>query len=75
MKVPIVCCEPDCANNGITVNEVSKINPQDLDDFYESFDGSSPEDHCPLCGNLGVIEDPYFEHEWERKYYDREMSY
>ncbi len=71
MVVPIVCREPGCAGAGETVNEVSGINPQDLDDFYEAFGKPDPEDHCTLCGRLGIAEDPRFEHEWERKYYDR----
>ena len=46
MVVPIICREPDCVSAGETINEVSGINPQDLDDFYE---------------RLGIAEDPLFE--------------
>jgi len=69
--VPIICHEPDCTNNGEVVNEVSGLNPQQLDDFYEGYDESCPEDHCPVCGKLGIAEDPLFEREWEHKYYDQ----
>lgn len=72
MIIPIICCEPDCTGAGEAVNEVAGINPQDLDDLYEAFDEPDPEDYCPFCGKLGIAEDPLFEHEWERKYYDQE---
>ena len=70
MIVPIICRELDCVNNGGTINQVSGLNPQDLDGFYEGYIKPEGEDYCPKCGKLGVAEDPEFEHQWERNYYD-----
>lgn len=58
VSVPIVCMTEGCPLRGETINVVSEIEPQYLDAFYEDYDDSSPEDHCPLCGELGVACDP-----------------
>jgi hypothetical protein len=71
MIIPIVCDTQDCTKAGQEVNRVSGILPPDLDLFYEGHDGSELEDQCPVCGQAGVAEDPIFEHEWEKKYFDK----
>ena len=70
MIVPIVCWTDGCPNRGTEVNRVHGLNPQDLDLFFEGYDESEPEDHCPLCKELGVAEDPSIEHPWELKYFE-----
>lgn len=57
-SVPLVCETTGCNNSGNVVNLVSGIIPQDLDLFYEDYDGSAPEDRCPLCGQPAIAQDP-----------------
>ena len=63
MKIPNVCETTGCANEGRAVNIVSGIPDSEIDLFYESFDGPDEADYCPLCGALGVAEDPVNEDE------------
>lgn len=56
--VPIVCLTGGCAGRGRLVNVVSGLLEEDLDSFYEGYDESCPEDYCPICGELGVADDP-----------------
>lgn len=57
--IPIICENPHCANLDNLVNVVSGITTDDMDLFYESYDGTDAEDYCPVCGELGVAEDPW----------------
>jgi hypothetical protein len=56
VAVPIICENPRCPNFGQIINVVSEI--EDIDLFYENYDGSVSEDYCIVCGELGVAEDP-----------------
>lgn len=58
LKIPIVCENDQCKNHGNAFNIVSGINIKDIDLFYESYDGSVEQDYCPICGQLGIAEDP-----------------
>ncbi|WKZ51201.1 MAG: hypothetical protein QY329_00445 [Anaerolineales bacterium] len=58
VKIPIVCENGQCSNFGGTINVISEIAAEDLDLFYENYDGSVEYDYCPICGELGVAEDP-----------------
>jgi hypothetical protein len=58
MKVPIFCETEGCPNSGKVVNWVTNIPVEDLDLFYEGYDGSEEADYCNICGELGVAEDP-----------------
>ncbi len=71
MIIPIVCYTEDCANLGKTINVVRGILPSDVDDFFEGYDGDCAEDWCPTCHVLGVAEDPFMEHEWENRYFEK----
>lgn len=59
LKIPIVCENNECENYGILINVVGEINIGDIDLFYENYDGSIEYDYCPICGELGVAEDPF----------------
>ncbi|MDD9875081.1 MAG: hypothetical protein OXU22_06040 [Gammaproteobacteria bacterium] len=56
IAVPIICENPQCGGCGRVVNIVGEI--EDMDLFYESYDGSDDSDYCRVCGKLGVAEDP-----------------
>ncbi|MCC6299039.1 MAG: hypothetical protein IT314_07055 [Anaerolineales bacterium] len=58
IKVPILCENSHCRNFGNIVNIVSEISMEDIDLFYEGYDGSVDQDYCPVCGELGIAEDP-----------------
>lgn len=58
LQIPIVCENNKCNNYGKIINIVSEINVDDIDLFYENYDGSVEDDYCPICGELGVAEDP-----------------
>jgi len=58
VDIPIVCENKQCENCGNLVNVVRGINIEDLNLFYENYDDSVEQDHCPICGELGVAEDP-----------------
>lgn len=58
VEIPIVCENAQCLNFGKTLNVISEIAVDDLDLFYEDYDGSVEYDYCPICGELGVAEDP-----------------
>jgi hypothetical protein len=58
MKIPIVCEIAVCPNSWRVVNVVSEIDEDNIDLFFEGYDDSEPEDHCTVCGALGVAEDP-----------------
>lgn len=55
--IPIICENPQCLNFSHQINSVSEIAEDDIDLFYESYDGSDERDYCPICKNLGVAED------------------
>ncbi len=52
IEIPIVCETAQCENSGKLVNTVSGIRFEDLDLFYENYDDSVEQDHCPICGEL-----------------------
>ena len=56
--IPITCGNPQCRNFNELVNMVSGVTMENMDLFYESYDGSDTEDYCLVCGELGVAEDP-----------------
>lgn len=56
--IPIICENNQCSNYGKTINVISEIAEDDLDLFYENYDGSVPEDYCSVCEELGIAEDP-----------------
>ncbi|MBI3537601.1 MAG: hypothetical protein HY070_08605 [Chloroflexi bacterium] len=58
IEIPIICETNQCENYGKIVNVVRGIRFKDLDLFYENFDDSVEQDKCPICGELGVAEDP-----------------
>ena len=58
LVVPIICENALCQNSGKLVNRVYGINTSEIDLFYENYDGSIEEDYCPICGELGIAEDP-----------------
>ncbi|MCZ2128186.1 MAG: hypothetical protein LC099_10495 [Anaerolineales bacterium] len=58
VNIPIVCENDECKNCGSLINIISEINIQDVDLFYENYDGSNEHDYCPICGQLGIAEDP-----------------
>lgn len=58
LKIPIVCENSECANYGDFINVVGEITIDDINLFYENYDGSVEYDYCPICGELGVAEDP-----------------
>ncbi|MBI3913254.1 MAG: hypothetical protein HY327_03500 [Chloroflexi bacterium] len=58
IEIPVVCETDGCKNYGKLVNVVRGVPFADLDLFYENYDDSVEEDHCPICGGLGVAEDP-----------------
>lgn len=58
IKIPIVCENEKCENYGNFVNLVSEMEASGVDLFYENYDGSVEEDYCPICGVLGIAEDP-----------------
>lgn len=60
VEIPIICENEQCQNFGNVINVISEIAIEDLDLFYENFDDSVEEDHCIICGELGVAEDPIF---------------
>lgn len=55
--VPITCGNSSCRNFNRLVNVISGISVEDMDLFYQSYDGSDPHDYCPVCGELGIAED------------------
>ena len=57
--IPIVCWTDGCKNFGKEINTVTDIKEEDLDLFFEGYDGSSDSDYCPICGEMGVAEDAY----------------
>lgn len=62
-SIPVICMTEGCANRGEAVNVISGIEEEYLEAFYESFGDAEPEDYCPICGELGVAEDPELEEE------------
>lgn len=58
IEIPIICENTQCRNFGKVINLISGIAIEDLDLFYENYDGSVEEDECPVCGEIGVAEDP-----------------
>lgn len=60
IKIPIICENNQCPNLGKAINIVSEIAIEDIDLFYENYDGSANEDYCSICGELGIAEDPIF---------------
>ena len=58
IRIPIVCENERCENYGNLVNLVRGIKANEADLFYDNFNGSVEEDYCPICGELGVAEDP-----------------
>mgnify|MGYP000079575518 CR=1 FL=1 len=58
VEIPIVCENERCLNFGQTINVISGITMEDIDLFYENYDGSVEYDYCQICGELGVAEDP-----------------
>jgi hypothetical protein len=58
LEIPIVCENEQCPNFGKTINVISEIAAEDIDLFYEDYDGSVEYDYCPICGELGVAKDP-----------------
>lgn len=58
IEIPIICENNQCRNFGGVINIASEINLRDMDLFYENYDGVVEEDYCPICGELGVVEDP-----------------
>jgi len=58
IEIPIVCETDQCENNGKLINTVRGIPFEDLDLFYENYDDLVEQDHCPVCGELGVVQDP-----------------
>jgi hypothetical protein len=58
VEIPIICENEQCSSFGKLVNVVYGITMNELDLFYENYDGSVDEDHCLICGELGVAEDP-----------------
>lgn len=59
LKTPIICENNQCENYGNLVNLVYGIKLEDVDLFYENYDGSGEYDYCPICGELGVAEDAH----------------
>jgi hypothetical protein len=55
---PIVCESPGCRNEGAVINRIAGIVPADIDAFFEDYDGSGPDDVCPLCHAPGIAADP-----------------
>ncbi len=58
IEIPVICENNQCENFGNLVNVVSEITTDEVDLFYENYDGSTEDDYCPICGELGVAEDP-----------------
>lgn len=56
VEIPIICESQQCANYGRVINIVSELTTNDLDLFYEDYNGTEPADYCPLCKKLGVAE-------------------
>ena len=55
--IPIICGSPQCRHFKQLVNVVSEVPIEELDLFYEGYDGSDSADYCMVCGKLGVAED------------------
>ena len=58
IAVPIICENQQCPNLWKTINTVSELKIEDIDLFYENYDGSVSEDYCFICGELGIAEEP-----------------
>ncbi len=58
IDIPITCENPQCENAGRLVNVISEIAVEEIDLFYESYDGSDDADYCLTCEELGVAGDP-----------------
>lgn len=59
--IPIICENPKCSNFNHLVNEVTGLTNNDLDLFYEGYNGSDEQDYCPICQKLGIAEDYFIE--------------
>lgn len=60
LKVPVVCSTPDCSKylDGAVINSYL-VKWSDLDQFYEDWANcQNDEDYCPVCGVLGLMEEP-----------------
>jgi len=58
VSIPIVCETDNCANNGTVINRITEYPADMVDAFFEDYDGSAPEDRCPVCGEAGIALDP-----------------
>lgn len=61
----VLCDTTDCPKRGSVINTITgRMNARALDDFYESYGcgGEEEADHCPACGNLGVLMSPEVAH-------------
>jgi hypothetical protein len=58
IEIPIICENDQCQNFGNFINIVYDIAINRINLFYENYDGSVEDDYCPICGELGIAEDP-----------------
>ncbi len=56
VKIPVICKNTQCSNFGNLVNKIT-LSTDNIDLFYESYDGTEQKDYCPICKELGVAED------------------
>ena len=68
VSVPITCGNGKCSNFGNLINCVTELVEEDIDLFYEGYDGSDSADYCPLCNELGVAEDYWHDEDWRRQF-------
>lgn len=61
VSIPLVCETLGCANRGEIVNTISEYPAEFIEAFYEDYDGSEPEDVCPMCGEPAIAQDPVME--------------
>lgn len=61
VSIPIICETLDCPNDCRLINLISEYPADMIDAFFEDYDGSEPEDRCPLCGEAGIAHNPMAE--------------
>lgn len=59
MRAHTICENEGCPNNGKIINTFV-FPAEDEDDIYEQYGhgAEDPEDFCPECGELGILQDP-----------------
>lgn len=59
-RVNITCETLNCINEGEIINYFY-CSPFDVDLILEDTKQNEEEDYCKLCGNPGVVQEPYLE--------------